>query len=422
QSTFTDATLACEGKFYPVHKFVLSTCSEYFSAIFEWTPCVNPVVVINNISSHNLEPLLDFMYRGETNVQECFIQDVMKAAECLDIKGLSLRQEESNYARNRPKSPVNSDEPKKKRRKSESKKKMSFLKPQLQSEGLYGQQVSSPLQASTASVRPTTPLHQTSPHHTPPMHSPSLHSASPHPSPHPLSSAASSPSSQPSLQPVSLQIPSPKPHLSPMPHLNTQNQFLKTISPFREASTSNSLQLQASTSNSLQLQASASNSLQMQASTNSSLQMQASQQPIEVFSSHHRDHFSCLKDDQSNFPVSTIPGVVSSREPTILPVSQEVSHSQFRKFTPSVLPERIMHEAGIPHEVVQSGSSNLTHMDQKMIGIGEELHLEGPVKELEIATEDGTVSIPEILEGLVDMRHLYDSKVIHHEGMQVSIY
>ncbi|CAL4201681.1 unnamed protein product, partial [Meganyctiphanes norvegica] len=70
KSCYTDATLACEGKFYPVHKFVLSTCSDYFTCIFEYTPCVNPVVVINNIASKDLEAILDFMYCGEISIRE----------------------------------------------------------------------------------------------------------------------------------------------------------------------------------------------------------------------------------------------------------------------------------------------------------------------------------------------------------------
>ena len=69
---------------------MLSTCSDYFLNIFEYTPCVNPVIVINNVSCSDLESLLDFMYLGETNVRESDIQSVMKTAECLRIRGLSI--------------------------------------------------------------------------------------------------------------------------------------------------------------------------------------------------------------------------------------------------------------------------------------------------------------------------------------------
>lgn len=69
---------------------MLSTCSEYFNAIFEWTPCVNPVVVLNNVACKELEALLDFMYIGEVSVREAQIPDVMHAAECLRIRGLAM--------------------------------------------------------------------------------------------------------------------------------------------------------------------------------------------------------------------------------------------------------------------------------------------------------------------------------------------
>ncbi|XP_064100859.1 mucin-2-like [Macrobrachium nipponense] len=102
----TDATLACEGHFYPVHKFVLSTCSEYFSDIFDWTPCVNPVIVINNIISSELEVLLDFMYNGEVNVKENVISGILHAANCLKVRGLAIVDEDGQKAHITAKSEV----------------------------------------------------------------------------------------------------------------------------------------------------------------------------------------------------------------------------------------------------------------------------------------------------------------------------
>uniref|UniRef100_A0A6A7G2W3 Protein bric-a-brac 1-like n=2 Tax=Hirondellea gigas TaxID=1518452 RepID=A0A6A7G2W3_9CRUS len=90
---FTDVTLACDGQFYPVHKFVLATCSEFFSAMFEWTPCVSPILVINNMLTRDLEALLDFMYTGEASVRECHLEQVMKAAQSLRVRGLAHLEE-----------------------------------------------------------------------------------------------------------------------------------------------------------------------------------------------------------------------------------------------------------------------------------------------------------------------------------------
>ncbi|XP_042237947.1 zinc finger protein 131-like isoform X2 [Homarus americanus] len=94
KGSYTDVTLACEGKFYPVHKLVLSTCSEYFSDIFDRTPCKNPVIVLKDIQCQDLEFLLDYMYIGEVNVRQTELSSLIKAAECLRIKGLAVPDED----------------------------------------------------------------------------------------------------------------------------------------------------------------------------------------------------------------------------------------------------------------------------------------------------------------------------------------
>ncbi|CAL4112999.1 unnamed protein product [Meganyctiphanes norvegica] len=84
---YTDVTLAVEDKFYPVHKLVMSTFSEYFRDIFERTPCKSPVIVLKDVSTHDIEALLDYMYLGEVNVKQNDLASVLKTAKCLKIKG-----------------------------------------------------------------------------------------------------------------------------------------------------------------------------------------------------------------------------------------------------------------------------------------------------------------------------------------------
>jgi len=94
---YTDATLACDGKFYEAHKIVLSTCSDYFSAMLdriEKTNCKNPVIVLKDIRSEDLEALLDYMYLGEVNVRQSDLATLIKAAECLRVKGLAVPDDE----------------------------------------------------------------------------------------------------------------------------------------------------------------------------------------------------------------------------------------------------------------------------------------------------------------------------------------
>ncbi|XP_071514980.1 uncharacterized protein [Panulirus ornatus] len=90
---YTDVTLACEGKFYPVHKLVLSTCSEYFESMFEQTPCKHPIIVLKDVKPDELEALLSYMYAGVVNVAQNDLARLIKAAELLQVKGLAVPDE-----------------------------------------------------------------------------------------------------------------------------------------------------------------------------------------------------------------------------------------------------------------------------------------------------------------------------------------
>ncbi|XP_076050663.1 uncharacterized protein LOC143031107 isoform X7 [Oratosquilla oratoria] len=90
QEIFVDATLACGGKLYPAHKFVLSTCSDYFKQMFTKNPSKHPIVFMKDVSCRDLEALLDFMYNGEVNVPQSSLGSLIKTAEGLQIKGLAV--------------------------------------------------------------------------------------------------------------------------------------------------------------------------------------------------------------------------------------------------------------------------------------------------------------------------------------------
>ncbi|KAK7056565.1 hypothetical protein SK128_013801 [Halocaridina rubra] len=93
KEAYCDVTLACDGKFYPVHKLVLSTCSDYFERMFERTNCKHPIIVLKDIRHDELEALLNYMYVGEVNVLQNELAGLIKAAECLMIKGLAVPDE-----------------------------------------------------------------------------------------------------------------------------------------------------------------------------------------------------------------------------------------------------------------------------------------------------------------------------------------
>ena len=93
QGTFCDVTVVCNGKFYSLHKFVLSTCSEYFEQIFNIIDSKNPIIVLKDILNDDLDCLLDYMYVGEVSVEQEKLPSLLKAAECLRIRGLAVPDE-----------------------------------------------------------------------------------------------------------------------------------------------------------------------------------------------------------------------------------------------------------------------------------------------------------------------------------------
>ena len=87
--SFTDVTLACDGHIIKAHKIVLSACSNYFREIFLATPCKHPVVVLKDMKIDELKAIIDFMYRGEVNVSQNQLGNLLKTAEVLRVKGLT---------------------------------------------------------------------------------------------------------------------------------------------------------------------------------------------------------------------------------------------------------------------------------------------------------------------------------------------
>lgn len=69
QQRYSDATLACEGRQFMVHRLVLATCSDFFDEIFQQTPsdATRAIIVLNGARAHDVECLLDYMYCGQVS-------------------------------------------------------------------------------------------------------------------------------------------------------------------------------------------------------------------------------------------------------------------------------------------------------------------------------------------------------------------
>ncbi|XP_061398918.1 probable serine/threonine-protein kinase dyrk2 [Musca vetustissima] len=76
------------------HKFILSSCSQFFSSIFETSPLSNNsngsfhIVLPPDLSHRAIQILVQYMYMGEATVSNDILSEVLKGGEILKIRGL----------------------------------------------------------------------------------------------------------------------------------------------------------------------------------------------------------------------------------------------------------------------------------------------------------------------------------------------
>nr|XP_027226028.1 pollen-specific leucine-rich repeat extensin-like protein 2 [Penaeus vannamei] len=104
---FTDVTLACEdGATLHAHRLVLAACSSYFQALFVNAHTANhPIVVLKDVRACDMRALLEYMYRGEVNIEHDALQGLLRVAESLKVKGLVEELGNETNAALRPPSP-----------------------------------------------------------------------------------------------------------------------------------------------------------------------------------------------------------------------------------------------------------------------------------------------------------------------------
>lgn len=75
---------------FKAHRLILAACSKNFSDLFETTPSTGScVIILEATSAENMSALLEFMYKGEVHVSQESLNSFLKAAESLQVKGLS---------------------------------------------------------------------------------------------------------------------------------------------------------------------------------------------------------------------------------------------------------------------------------------------------------------------------------------------
>ncbi len=94
-NTLVDVSLtSSNGKTMTAHRMVLAACSDYFYRLFKDLPEKHPVIVFKDAGEEIVRDLLLFMYKGEVEVQESHLNDFLKFAETLQVKGLSQSDRE----------------------------------------------------------------------------------------------------------------------------------------------------------------------------------------------------------------------------------------------------------------------------------------------------------------------------------------
>ena len=85
---FTDVTLAVEsGQTIKCHKMILAASSLYFQKLFNnnsWEE--HPIIVVlKDIRFKHIEAILQYMYRGEINVEQDELTELLKVAADLQV-------------------------------------------------------------------------------------------------------------------------------------------------------------------------------------------------------------------------------------------------------------------------------------------------------------------------------------------------
>ena len=110
---FTDVTIICSDQIeVNAHRNILSAFSPTFRRILLLDKCMNnnnPVIYLRGIQSEDIEPILQFIYLGETTIQQNRVQEFLTVAKELEIKdlvnildasGTVLKKEKNELLRN----------------------------------------------------------------------------------------------------------------------------------------------------------------------------------------------------------------------------------------------------------------------------------------------------------------------------------
>ena len=87
---FTDVTLVCEdGQQVEAHKVILAASSPFFENLLRRNKHPHPLIYLRGFKLDIILSILDFVYKGETNVSQDYLDRFLGFAEELKLKGLA---------------------------------------------------------------------------------------------------------------------------------------------------------------------------------------------------------------------------------------------------------------------------------------------------------------------------------------------
>ena len=102
-SVFSDVTLVSdENQPIEAHKIILAACSPFFKYFLMNTKNSHPMIYMRGLKSKALVAIVDFIYHGEANVYQEDLEEFLKLAQELQLKGLSGSGSEINQDDNKP--------------------------------------------------------------------------------------------------------------------------------------------------------------------------------------------------------------------------------------------------------------------------------------------------------------------------------
>ena len=91
----TDVTLVCnDGKQVEAHKVVLASTSPFFMELFKRNKHPHPLVFMKGVKGDDLVAMTEFLYTGETNVDQRNLDVFLMLADDLGLKGLNGTSDE----------------------------------------------------------------------------------------------------------------------------------------------------------------------------------------------------------------------------------------------------------------------------------------------------------------------------------------